>query len=353
MRLRVRLSLLFVFALTTHALWSLTAGVYIVGNCKPTLPSFTTISAALAATPAPTTIQVCPGTYNEQVEIDIPVTLQGITSGNSGQAIIAPPPGGMVVNASNENSSPVAAQIWVNSVVGAVTISDLTVDATGNGITAFPPWLVGVFFQNSSGTLNRVVTRNQNGLTSGVGIWVEGGVAAPRVTVENSSVHDFNFLGIASDTSNSSLTLILQNNDIDGEAGQGGIDSFQGVAITITGNRVKNAANGIIANGSIGTISNNVLTDDTTGINVEDADEVSVTGNKISGASTGVFLFQTLGPITGNTIAEGVTGIDFSCNSDVNVHGNIINDVATGLAHVPSVTSTNTYLNVGTIRTGC
>jgi hypothetical protein len=38
MSIRVRLSLLFVLMLATHALWSSTASVYVVGNCKPNLP---------------------------------------------------------------------------------------------------------------------------------------------------------------------------------------------------------------------------------------------------------------------------------------------------------------------------
>ncbi len=45
------------------------AATYAVGTCKPTLPSFLSISAAVSSVPAGSTIEVCPGTYAEQVII--------------------------------------------------------------------------------------------------------------------------------------------------------------------------------------------------------------------------------------------------------------------------------------------
>jgi hypothetical protein len=81
-RVKLYLLIILVFA---HGLQATT---YVVGTCKPRLRSFSNISAALAATPAPDVVQVCPGTYPEQVEITQPVTLAGIASGNSEQAII-------------------------------------------------------------------------------------------------------------------------------------------------------------------------------------------------------------------------------------------------------------------------
>src|SRR5690242_15781444 len=78
----------------------ITANTYAVGTCKPSLPSYSTISGALAATPAPNTVLVCPGTYVEQILITQPVTLQGVTSGGSGQVIVQLP-GGYVLQETN------------------------------------------------------------------------------------------------------------------------------------------------------------------------------------------------------------------------------------------------------------
>jgi pectin methylesterase-like acyl-CoA thioesterase len=69
------------------------AASYAVGTCKPTLPSFANISAAVSSVPPSSTVLVCPGTYKEQVTISQPLTLQGITSANSARAVIAVPDG--------------------------------------------------------------------------------------------------------------------------------------------------------------------------------------------------------------------------------------------------------------------
>ena len=85
---RVKLYLPIILVLIAHELQATT---YVVATCKPRLRSFSNISAALAATPAPDVVQVCPGTYAEQVGIMQPVTLAGIASGNSEHAIITLP----------------------------------------------------------------------------------------------------------------------------------------------------------------------------------------------------------------------------------------------------------------------
>jgi len=67
-----------------------------VGSCEPSYPSFMTISAAVnaASVTGTTTIDVCPGTYPEQVLITKKITLQGVALGNSKAAIITAPSGG-------------------------------------------------------------------------------------------------------------------------------------------------------------------------------------------------------------------------------------------------------------------
>src|SRR3981189_2967160 len=55
--------------LTTSASSSPSAPTFVVGTCKPGLSSYPSISAAVAAAPSGSTVQVCPGTYPEQVTI--------------------------------------------------------------------------------------------------------------------------------------------------------------------------------------------------------------------------------------------------------------------------------------------
>ena len=136
---------LIILVLIAHGLQATT---YVVGTCKPGLRSFSNISAALAATPAPDVVLVCPGTYPEQVEITQPVTLAGIASGNSEQAIITLPSGGLV-NTTLGSGIQFAAQPWANSATGLVTVQDIIVE--GDGIT-LPGFYAGIFYQNSSGT---------------------------------------------------------------------------------------------------------------------------------------------------------------------------------------------------------
>jgi parallel beta-helix repeat protein len=326
---------------------------YAVGTCKPSLPTYLTISAALAATPAPNVVMVCPGTYNEQVEITQAVTLEGVSDNDSAQAIIAPPAGGLLTNASF-GSSGVAAQIWVNNASGPVNIKGLIVDGAGNGITSFPPFIAGVFYQNSSGTVSHIVARNQSGNRAGMGVLLDGGASSPSVTVQQSSFHSIDFIGINVAVSSGPLNATIQQNDVDGGGVAAGIDSF-GAAFTVSGNRVTNTNGGLIANpGTTGSVSNNVVIGGgpSGGIFV-DADGVSVKGNQIFNSnSKGIWIYGTsVATVQGNTIVNSLLGIDFRCNADGNVSSNTITDAGTALSNVPaSLSTTNVYFNVGTIR---
>lgn len=68
---------------------------YAVGTCRPSLPSYTTISQAVSGVPSGSTVLVCPGNYPEQILIAQPLTLEGVQSGGSGAAVVVVPPGGV------------------------------------------------------------------------------------------------------------------------------------------------------------------------------------------------------------------------------------------------------------------
>jgi hypothetical protein len=78
-------------------------------------------------------VLVCPGSYPEQVEITKPLTLRGVRSGNSGAAVVVPPPGGLIVPVDGSTAS--APQVFAHDVAGQVNISNITVDAANNQIT--------------------------------------------------------------------------------------------------------------------------------------------------------------------------------------------------------------------------
>jgi len=86
------------------------AATVFVGKCGT--PNVSTIQAAVTAAPPGSTVNVCPGTYPEQVIIDKRLTLQGVASGTLNQAVVTAPAGGIVANTvSLATAYPIAAQI--------------------------------------------------------------------------------------------------------------------------------------------------------------------------------------------------------------------------------------------------
>lgn len=344
---------------------------YAVGTCRPSLRSFGTISRALDAVPPANVLVVCPGRYTEQVQITHPVTLEGISHGNSARAIIASPVSGLTTNAMDDLGNPLAVQLWVNNASGPVHISDLTVDAAGNQVPV-GTFVVGIFYENSSGTVSRVATQNQQSSSfSGIGIFAEGGISNPSVTIENSSIHDYDFDGIVVETNSATptLTAVIKDNQVSNPfpLGQIGINLNEGANITVTNNLITNTQQGIgiaVSSSLFGSVSSNTMVNDTDGI-FAGADTVSVTSNKILGSARGIDVETSVAAIERNTIAGscpncgiGTTiGIAFNCSVDRLVQSNIVMDTVTGFDSVPSlitklITTRNGYFNVNTISTG-
>jgi len=333
-----------------------------VGTCT-SLINFATIQQAVNASPAGTVIKVCPGNYPEQVAIIAKnLSLEGVEYATEDAVVILPPAGGLVANATDVDSgNPVAVQLLVQNA-GPVSISNLTVDGTGNGLSCGPD-VRGILFQNSSGTVNHVAVRNQvpngipNGCQVGQSIWVETAAGhSSTVAVEHSSVHNYNKNGITGIDAGTNLTLTgnyVQGAGVvpDGGAAQNGIQLGFGATGTITDNIVIDniygdptvAASADVllydaAENSNITISSNIvgnsqlpiaLYTDSVGVY---GDGVSVTGNRVFGASTydGIDVCTNGNTVKGNTIvnsAESGVHLDASCGStghNNTVTGNVI-----------------------------
>jgi hypothetical protein len=356
----------------------LVATTYYVGTCKT--GAFGTISAAVATVPAGSIIDVCPGSYAEQVIISKGLTLQGILSNNSSQAVITVPSGGLPTTASSILFGLVTPQVEVTA--GPVTLTNITVDgsASGNDCPSTP--YIGIFYASgSSGTVNEVETRNQNCSNAGnfgLGILAENGAGTTQsVTIENSNINNSSGFGISacSDQTPSTLMASIKSNYV-AAINDYGIYMACNTGGSVSGNIIvplvgygvvagspsssisKNTVNGAVNSGIFITdtagavvVSGNTINGANTGISVSSAG--SVTANNILGGSYGINLGVSGATIKSNIITQAPVGIEFNCFSGDTVSGNTINGATTGTDQVPAAFSgANKFYNVGTVRVG-
>jgi len=373
------------------------AGTVFVGGCGT--PSFPTIQDGVNHATAGATVDVCPGTYPEQVIINKRLTLQGIAVGTSNQAVVAAPAGGVVANTvSLTTGELIAAQVWVHDTTG-VTISNLTVDGASNGISACSPDLVGVYYQDASGVVEHIVARNQTaGLTSllngcqwGLGIFVQSGVSTvtgkagtSTVTVRDSSVHDFQKNGITGNEVGTTMNAIL--NQVRGQgpttgAAENGIQIADGADGEAVNNTVIDTiyspcvsisdcaatANGILIFDSEGiSVTSNHVGNTQGGIaivgdGVSSADNQTISGNVLDGT----LVFDGIdvcgsngGTLNNNTVAgsgQSAIHLDSTCTSiggsaggGASLSNNTLNEACAGILNGTSgntIAASNTFFN--------
>lgn len=397
---RARLSALVVTVFVFVFGQSLFAATVVVGGCK-NLVNFTSIQAAVNAVPPGSTIDVCPGTYNEQININKSLTLTGVAVGTADAVVILPPGGGLSQNTTSlATSNPIAAHVWVLGPA-TVNMNNIIVDSIGNGQSGCGmPTLVGILYQNASGTLNHVATRNQwvglsesdtgsNGCQTGLGIFVQSGNSgSSTVNVMNSSVHDYQKNGITGNESGT--TINVTGSDVVGQgatngAAENGIQIGFGASGTLTGNLViddvwapdtitdpGDGAAGILlydAAENTSAVKNNTVGNTQFGIalvtdNSGVGDGAIVTTNKVFGTRIfdGIDVCTNNNTIQTNTImnsSESAIHLDASCGvldsgtsgSGNTVTGNTIVDACTGVledAGTSNTTVPNTYFAAGT-----
>ena len=334
-----------------------------VGNCIPNLPTYATISQAVTAVTAGSTVRVCPGSYPEQIIISQPLTLQGVQSGNAGNPTITVPSGGLTKSVVLKNRISLFFQIAVlNTESNLVNIRDLAVDGTNNGVQ-FPAALAGIYYGNSSGALTRVLTSNQIANRSGYGVFMESDDPTSKtISVSASSVRDFDAEGIRSnDTTPSSLKVSITSNvvitsTVGAQSAPNGIDSYApGV---ISGNRIltqfqpggTSSGTGIYVVSNT-TVSNNTIAGFTVGISLA-GNANTARSNNVSLAGTGMFILGN-----GNTVEQsyimnllsGGEAFAFHCSGSSNtVIHNVVNDSYWGIIEDPgtNIISPNTFSNV-------
>lgn len=245
----------------------------VVGSCKPGHPTYGSIGNAVSSLPAGSTIYICPGPYQEQVVINKNLTLIGVggnglpgpSASGANEPTIVSPVGGAQVNTSdlyqNPNGEPTAAQILVQTPSNqlskpiVVNISNVIVDGTSaaSSFSGCGTDLVGIYYQNASGTIDHVTTRFQElppsffGCQDGLAIYAQSGYGtggSAVVTIENNSVHDYDKNGITADGNGTTATITA--------------NYVVGIGATPL-----TAQNGIqLSGGAIGKVLNNTVTDD-------------------------------------------------------------------------------------------
>jgi hypothetical protein len=374
------------------------AGTVFVGGCGS--PNYSTIQDGINHAPALGVVEVCPGTYPEQIFINKKLTVEGVAVGTANQAIIAAPNAGVSANTvSLTSGNPIAAQIWVHDTTG-VTITNLTVDGANNGISGCAPNLIGIYYQDASGTISNVAARNQTaGLTSplngcqwGLGIFVQSGISTvtgkagvSTVTVSGGSVHDFQKNGITGNEVGTSITV--KGSDVRGQgpttgAAENGIQIADGAKGLVTNNSVADVifspcvslsdcaatATGILVYDSSNiSVTSNHVSNTQGGVAIADdgvlpADNATISGNVLNGS----LVFDAIdvcgsngGTVSTNTVAgsgQSAIHLDSTCTviggpagGGASVSGNTLNEACAGILNGTSgnTIGTNTSFNVG------
>ena len=303
------------------------AGTLVVSKTNPpciaSTSVYTTIQAAVTAATSGSTIDVCPGTYPEQVLITIPLTLTGAKGGNADNPLITAPTGGVVANTTvNRSGTPYssAAQVLVHGTTG-VTVKNLSVDGSNSGITDCNTGIVGIYYQNASGKVSSVVVQNQVGFTNcgrGLGVYVEtDGTATSTVTIQNSLVRFTSGLNIGATSSGTTATI--SGNSVIGSSVSldNGIYVAGGATGIVSGNTIMN----FVVPDALGDNKNGIC-----GIQITKASNLTISGNTVSSTNCAISMAQgTSLTITGNKIMNtvDVDGIYICGNSNIVQH-NII-----------------------------
>ncbi len=344
-------------ALGTTALASLAAAAPAktvqVGGCLTGLTNFESISSALASVPSGYTIDVCPGTYPEQLSISHNITITGVDTGGkkgsgSSQARLVMPQRGFAVNAADlDGGQPTVAQIVVTGG-DSVTINNLTVDGSGADFSqsGCATDFVGILYQNASGTIsnNAVLNTNLNdanlfGCQDGLAIYTQANGGTSATTISGNYVDGFQKNAITVNDTGASSTIT--NN----------VALGVGPTAVIAQNSIQ------VGFGATGTINGNDVGDDvytpgpdSAGVLVYDATPITTTNNVVTNAQYAIAVVaDTAGEadkptVTYNQILTSFDAIDICGSAGGTVDNNLADGSANSAVHVDASCGVTTNL---------
>ena len=347
-----------------------------VGSCTSNPRQYATIQAAVNATNPGDKVQVCPGSYPEQVSITQAITLESVPGKASPTVTL--PAGGATLNTTTLYGQPAAAQILVSTPGGSVNVENLIVDGTG----FVPPdggcqdEFLGIYYQNAGGTVSGNTTQYQQlppdlqGCQDGEAIFAENQVAGTlEIRINGNTVTNFDKNGIT--VSYAAANAQIENNIVTGVGptdviAQNGIQVGYGATGTISGNTVSGmiytpatyGSSGILLYDSqAGTyltppkISGNTVSTSQYGIVLDAVDGtpnsmVQIKSNGISGATfagIGLYSDNSVSPpasddfikVQGNTISGTAPFDDIDACSDYNqIRSNMVSASSEGGIHL-------------------
>jgi len=206
-----------------------------------------TIQAAVNHAEAGETVLLGVWTFDEQVTIDKPLTLEG-----EGTSLTSIKPLTVAANSSSLFSgAPIAAILLVDGTTG-VAVSDLTIDGSIAAFNACSPGYVGIFYRASSGAIQDThVTHIHHPGASGcqavLGIFVQSGNGGPglnsNVTILQSMIDDYGKNGITANEPGtfvtvSGNTVVGRGKTFSGDAAQNGVQIGFGARGLVSGNTI-------------------------------------------------------------------------------------------------------------------
>jgi hypothetical protein len=361
----------FLLILTAHATLGAPSSKLVVSNTAACPHAqYTKIQDAINAASAGDEIVICNGIYAEQLSITKSLDIEA----DSGAFLV---PASIQQNATSlTTGDAIAAAVFVTGATN-VSITGLTVDGINNGIAECAPDLIGVYFQNSSGSLRHATVRNfalattLNGCQSGTGVFVEsGGGQSSDVEISDCSIHGYQKNGVTANEAGTNATI--HDNVVTGAgpttgAAQNGIQIGFSASGAIHGNTVANnfwspcnaTTCTAVATAILVTQSNNVrVGENTVGI---DQVGIFIDGNDNHVRSNTAFSASIFENITilgnGNRIEENhvFNGGDadiFVQGNNNNVRNNLITEAPVGILEATGSTgnvfAANTFHGVTT-----
>jgi hypothetical protein len=246
------------------------------------------------------TVYLAPGTYEEQVEIAKPLTLDG-GGGGGGGAIIKSP---VTLTKSFTTGAVNKPVVYIHDCDG-VTVERLTVDGAGRGNSNYR--FQGIAFWNAGGTVDHCVIKDVedtpfSGSQHGIGIYsYSTGTASHAVNVRDCELYGFQKNAMALNAGDTNpFTVDVRRNIVTG-AGATSVTAQNGIQVWAamgTGTVADNTVSGIGYAGT-GVVATSLL---------QYFGDVDFIGNTVTDGQVGIYNNFGSGDITGNAITVSLIG---------------------------------------------